>query len=179
MTNGGGYNIRPATPADEPFLWEMLYQTLHVEEGAAPFPREVLRRPEVSRYVEGWGRAGDVGFVAEEAGSGSPVGAVWCRLPEGASKGFAYVDEGTPELAVAVSPEHRGKGVGTALMKRLLSEASALFPAVSLSVSPENPARRLYERLGFETLEVRGGHPLMLLKFGPPGVSRPSVARRP
>jgi ribosomal protein S18 acetylase RimI-like enzyme len=52
-------------------------------------------------------------------------------------------------------------------MKRLLSEASNFFPAVSLSVSPENPARRLYERLGFETLEVRGGHPLMLMKFGP------------
>jgi ribosomal protein S18 acetylase RimI-like enzyme len=52
-------------------------------------------------------------------------------------------------------------------MKKLLSEASALFPAVSLSVSPDNPARRLYERLGFEALEVRGGHPLMWMKFGP------------
>ncbi len=167
MTGDDVYNIRPATLADEPFLWEMLYQSLYVEEGAAPFPREILKRPELSRYVEGWGRAGDLGFVAEEAASGLPVGAVWSRLPEGVDKGFAYLNEETPELAVAVSPEHRGRGVGTALMKRLLSEASALFPAVSLSVSPENPARRLYERLGFETLEVRGGHPLMWMKFRP------------
>ena len=166
MSSDDVYNIRPATPADEPFLWEMLYQSLYVEEGAAPFPREIVRQPELSRYVEGWGRAGDLGFVAEEAGSGLPVGAVWSRLPEGVDKGFAYVNDETPELAVAVSPEHRGRGVGTALMKRLLAEASALFPAVSLSVSPDNPARRLYERLGFETLEARGGHPLMWMKFG-------------
>ena len=167
MTGDDVYNIRPATAADEPFLWEMLYQSLYVEEGADPFPREILERPELSRYVEGWGRAGDVGFVAVEIVSNIPVGAVWCRLPEGVDKGFAYVDGETPELAVAVSPEHRGRGLGTALMKRLLSEASALFPAVSLSVSPSNPARRLYERLGFQTLEVRGGHPLMLMKFRP------------
>lgn len=167
MSGGASYDIRPATPADEPFLWEMLYQSLYVEEGAAPFPREVLRQPELSRYVEGWGRAGDLGFVAVEAASGLAVGAVWSRLPEGVDKGFAYVDDETPELAVAVSPGHRGRGVGTALLKRLLSEASSLFPAVSLSVSPENPARRLYERLGFETSEVRGGHPLMRMRFGP------------
>lgn len=167
MSGDDVYRIRPATPADEPFLWEMLYQSLYVEEGAAPFPREVLRRPEVARYVEGWGRAGDLGFVAVEGASDIPVGAVWSRLPEGIDKGFACVDEETPELAVAVLPGHRGRGVGTALLKRLLAEASALFPAVCLSVSPENPARRLYERMGFETLEVRGGHPLMWMKFRP------------
>ncbi|HEU4594108.1 MAG TPA: GNAT family N-acetyltransferase, partial [Pyrinomonadaceae bacterium] len=89
------------------------------------------------------------------------------RLPGVGDKGFAYLDDETPELAVAVSPEHRGRGVGTALMERLLSEASGLFAAVSLSVSPRNPARRLYERLGFETVEVRGGHPLMRMKLRP------------
>ncbi len=145
----------------------MLYQSLYVEEGAAPFPREVVRQPELSRYVEGWGRAGDLGFVAVEVENNLPVGAAWSRLPGVVDKGFAYLNDETPELAVAVLPEHRGRGVGTSLMKRLLSEASALFPAVSLSVSAENPARRLYERLGFETLEVRGGHPLMRMKFRP------------
>jgi ribosomal protein S18 acetylase RimI-like enzyme len=167
MASADLYDIRPATPEDEPFLWEMLYESLYVEEGAAPLPREVLGRPELSRYVEGWGRAGDLGFVASEAGSGLKVGAAWSRLPGVVHKGFAYLDEGTPELAVAVSPGHRGRGVGTALLRRLLSEASALFPALSLSVSPENPARRLYERLGFETVEVRGGHPLMRVKLRP------------
>jgi ribosomal protein S18 acetylase RimI-like enzyme len=167
MSGDAVYHIRPATPEDEPFLWEMLYQSLYVAEGAAPFPREVVRQPELARYVEGWGRAGDLGFVAAEAGSNLSVGAVWSRLPNGADRGFAYLNDETPELAVAVLTEHRGKGVGTALMKRLLTEASALFHAVSLSVSPDNPARRLYERLGFETVEVRGGHPLMLMKLRP------------
>lgn len=167
MSGGDVYHIRPATPEDEPFLWEMLYQSLYVEEGAAPFPPEVVRQPELARYVGGWGRAGDLGFVALEAGGNLPVGAVWSRLPNGADRGFAYLNDETPELAVAVSPGHRGRGVGTALMERLLTEASGLFPALTLSVSPRNPARRLYERLGFETVEVRGGHPLMLLKLRP------------
>jgi ribosomal protein S18 acetylase RimI-like enzyme len=167
MTSDATYQLRPATPADEPFLWEMLYQSLYVEEGAAPFPPEVVRQPELARYVAGWGRAGDLGVVAIESGGELAVGAAWSRLPGVEDKGFAYLDDETPELAVAVSPEHRGRGVGTALLKRLLSEASALFPAVALSVSPDNPARRLYERLGFETVEVRGGHPLMRKKLRP------------
>jgi ribosomal protein S18 acetylase RimI-like enzyme len=167
MTGGDVYDIRPATPEDEPFLREMLYQSLYVEEGADPFPTEVLERPELSRYVEGWGRAGDLGFVAVQAGSGRAVGAAWSRLPGVVDKGFAYLDDETPELAVAVSPGHRGVGVGTALLKRLLSAASASFHSMSLSVSPDNPARRLYERLGFETVEVRGGHPLMKIRLRP------------
>jgi len=55
--------IRALTPADEPFLWEMLYQALYVPEGADPFPRDIVRRPEISRYAQGWGQADDLGFV--------------------------------------------------------------------------------------------------------------------
>ncbi|HEU4594495.1 MAG TPA: hypothetical protein VFS10_04935, partial [Pyrinomonadaceae bacterium] len=81
MSSEAVYHIRAATSEDEPFLWEMLYQSLYVEEGAAPFPREVMRQPELARYVEGWGRAGDLGFVAVERGGGNlPVGAAWSRL---------------------------------------------------------------------------------------------------
>ena len=155
------YTLRPATPTDEPFLREMLYQSLYVEDGAAPFPLEVVHQAELARYFKGWGRRGDLGFIAVDAGSNLPIGAAWSRLPDGADKGFAYVDDETPELAVAVLPERRGQGIGTDLLKRLLAEAERSFPAISLSVSPNNPARRLYERLGFETLDVRGGHPLM------------------
>jgi GNAT superfamily N-acetyltransferase len=155
------YVIRPATPSDEPFLREMLFESLYVEEGRAQFARDVLQRPEVARYVEGWGRAGDLGFVAVEDACGEPVGAVWGRLPADDDRGFAYLGDDTPELAIALLPEHRGRGVGTLLLKRYLEEARAHFPAVSLSVSPGNPAARLYRRLGFQTVDVRAGHPVM------------------
>ena len=155
------YIIGPAKPSDEPFLWEMLFQSLYVEEGSEPFGRDAVQLPEVARYVEGWGRAGDLGFIAVEESTGEPVGAVWGRLPTRDDRGFAYLGDDTPELAVALLPEHRGRGVGTLLLGRYLEAARSLFPAVSLSVSPRNPAIRLYARLGFKTVDVRRGHPVM------------------
>ncbi len=46
-------------------------------------------------------------------------------------------------------PEHQGRGIGNAVLRRVLAEAEQANVAVSLSVMRENPARRLYERLGF------------------------------
>ena len=60
------------------------------------------------------------------------------------------MDERTPELTAGVMGSTRGKGVGTALVHALLEQARAAgFEAISLSVEPDNPAVRLYERAGF------------------------------
>ena len=147
---GENYSIRRLTPSDQPFLREMLYQSLFVPEGGEPFPRAVLSQPALSKYVEGWGRAGDLGFVAVDEGSGEPVGAVWLRLLVGAERGYGYLDDETPELGMAVLPGYRGRGIGSALLDRLLESAGAGYRKVCLSVSPDNPALRLYERAGFE-----------------------------
>jgi ribosomal protein S18 acetylase RimI-like enzyme len=160
MTENLNYRIRPATPADEPFLWEMLYQSLHVE-GQEPFPRDVLNRPHIARYVKNWGRADDLGFIAEDAHSNQPIGAVWSRLSSVDDQGYAYLDEQTPELGIALLPEHRGQGIGTALLKHLLEAARKLYPAIALSVSPSNQAIRLYQRMGFEIVDVRNEYPVM------------------
>ncbi len=64
--------------------------------------------------------------------------------------------DATPELAIAVWPHWRGRGVGTGLLRALLETADERYAAVSLSVSRENPARRLYERFGFETVAEAG-----------------------
>lgn len=153
------YRIRPALASDEPFLWEMFYQALHVE-GQEPYPLDVLSRPHIARYLKDWGGEGDLGFIAVDEGE-RPVGAVWCRLLKGEEKGFAHLDEQTPELGIAVSPEHRGRGLGTALLAHLLEKAKELYPAVALSVSPKNRAIELYRRLGFEVVDVRESYPIM------------------
>jgi ribosomal protein S18 acetylase RimI-like enzyme len=155
MSETEEYEIRPLTPADQSLLWEMLYLSLYVPEGDAPFAREVVGRPEIARYVREWGREGDGGFVAVD-GEGRPVGAVWLRLLRGEERGFGHVDDATPELGVAVVAEHRGRGVGTRLLSRLIESAAGEFESVSLSVSAGNPARRLYERLGFEEVGTCG-----------------------
>ena len=141
------YELRAATPSDEPFLWEMLYLALFVPPGEPPLPRSVLRDPAIARYVEGWRtRSGDSGLIALV--DGAPVGAAWLRCFPASDPGYGFVDERTPELSVAVLAPHRGKGIGSRLIGGLLQDAGA----TSLSCDPANPAWRLYVRLGFEPL---------------------------
>jgi ribosomal protein S18 acetylase RimI-like enzyme len=83
--------------------------------------------------------------------AGFPVGAAWYRLFGHDRPGYGFVDERTPELAIAVVPSARGKGIGTALLDALLGRArSAGYPAISLSVDRNNAgAIELYQRHGF------------------------------
>jgi GNAT superfamily N-acetyltransferase len=149
--------LRPTLASDEPFLWEMLYLAVFVPPGELPLPRSILREPAVARYVDGWGtRRGDSGLIALV--DGAPVGAAWLRYFPASHPGYGFVDEGTPEVSVAVAPSHRGKGIGTDLMERLLQG----YDKISLSCDPMNPAWRLYRRLGFEPLP--DGRTMLLVK---------------
>ncbi len=156
------YTIRSLTPADQPFLWEMLYQALYVAADQTPPPREVICQPDLARYVEDWGKAGDRGFVAIDPAMGQPmtsgrsktIGAVWLRFLIGENQGYGYVDDRTPELGIAVLPEYRGQGVGTALLNALVAPGSG---PMSLSVAVDNPAVRLYQRFGFTIVHESGG----------------------
>jgi ribosomal protein S18 acetylase RimI-like enzyme len=106
----------------------------------------------VSRYVRGWGRRGDTAVIALV--DGFPVGAAWFRLFPAAEPGYGFVDEQTPELAIAVVPSKRGHGIGDELLDSLLEKAQAAgYERISLSVEPGNPARKLYERHGFEVVD--------------------------
>jgi GNAT superfamily N-acetyltransferase len=144
------WTIRAVIASDEPFLREMLYQSLYVPQGCAPFDRNVVNLPEIAKYVDGWGRAGDLGFIAVDSTTNQPIGAVWMRLFTEAQKSYGYVAEDVPELGMALLPEYRGRGIGSALLRRALEMAAISHRAVSLSVFAENPARRLYERFRFE-----------------------------
>lgn len=126
-----------------------MYQSLHVPGGREPFPRDVIHQPEIAKYVRGWGRAGDMGYVAVDTVGGAPIGAAWLRLLAGGERGYGYVDDETPELGMAVLAGYRGRGIGSDLLGRLLESAAAVYRSVCLSVSADNPAVRLYERAGF------------------------------
>lgn len=141
---------------------DYLYLAIYVPEGEAPPPRSVLEYPDIARYVEGWGRAGDLGLVAREPSNGRDVGAAWLRLWRRNDAGYGFVDEDTPELSMAVRPDWRGKGIGARLLSGLLCLADAEYEAVSLSVSDGNPARRLYERAGFVAVATTGDSTTMV-----------------
>ena len=155
-TAAGEFRVEPLTASDGPLVRECLYHAIHVSAGAAAPPREVLDRPEIARYAAGWGRAGDLGVKAL-ATDGEPVGAAWIRCLTADEPGYGYVDDRTPELGLAVLPEHRNRGIGTALLRELLAAAAAAgHRAVSLSVAQENPAVRLYARVGLSRWNAGG-----------------------
>lgn len=147
--------IRPIVLADEATLFEALYHSIHVPAGQPPPPPDIVRAPELAHYVQGWGRAGDRGYLAVEVASQRAVGVVWVRLLVGADRGFGWVNDRTPELGIAVWPEHRGQGVGSDLLRALLGSEAGRGP-ISLSVSKGNAAQRLYERFGFHVLRDDG-----------------------
>lgn len=159
------FYIRPASPLDQQFLWEMLYQSLYVPAGEV-LPRNVVTLPEIAKYVKEWGHQGDLGFIAIDLNHNIPIGAAWLRLFTKDDQGYGYVDDQTPKLGFAVLPEYRGRGVGTVLT-HLLQKASTQYKSVSLSVSPDNPALRLYERMEFQQLDVNDTTVTMLKSLRP------------
>jgi ribosomal protein S18 acetylase RimI-like enzyme len=159
--------LRPATAEDEPFLWRML--ALAADAGRDGLSVEGARGDEaISRYLDGWGRPGDVGVVAERAAEA--IGAAWYRTFSAVAPAYGFVDEVTPELSIACAPEARGQGIGRMLLDALLERArSHGAPAVSLSVSLDNAvALRLYRSRGFEPAgrEPAGGSVTLLARFG-------------
>jgi len=136
--------VRRGTAQDVRFLRDMLHHAYYwrermPDEGPGP----------VQLYVKAWGRTGDTAVIALL--DGFPVGAAWFRLFGQAAPGYGFVDEATPELAVAVVPNARGRGVGSALLEALLERArNDGYEALSLSVDRNNQgAIALYEHFGF------------------------------
>lgn len=144
--------VRVAGPGDEPFLWQMLYWAAHVDEDEGVTLDDIRRDPDLVGHVVGFGRDRDLGVVAEI--DARAVGAAWlrCFVPD-LSDFSVFVDDHTPELVIAVVPEHAGRGVGTSLLDALFELADDAFATVVLSSRADNPAVRLYERFGFREID--------------------------
>lgn len=141
--------IRELEAADADFLGAMLIEAVYWDPAKERLPTEfLLAHPQLTIFHQGWGRPGDVGLVAET--DGAPVGVVWYRRFTDAEHGEGFVDEATPELAIAVADDHRGRGIGRALLEAIHERARAEgLERLSLSVDDDNPAKRLYARLGY------------------------------
>ena len=155
--------IRDLANGEAAFLEEMLYTALAWRPGVELPPKEwVLEHAQVIVFHRDWGRAGDTALVAEE--DGRPVGAAWYRFFTEAEHGEGYVDEQTPELAIAVVDGFRGRGIGRRLMDEIHARARADgHTRISLSVDAENPAKRLYAALGYVDFEPGDGSGRMIL----------------
>jgi ribosomal protein S18 acetylase RimI-like enzyme len=156
---GGSPVLRPVTPDDEPFLWQMLGEAASWArpEGEEPCALEdLLVVPQIAHYVAGWGRAGDGGVIAGV--DGQPAGACWSRTFTAEHPGYGFLGERIPGLGFAVRPERRRRGIGTSLLAGAIAMAwEQGHSAVGLSVEKRNEtARRLYARAGFVVVEREG-----------------------
>jgi ribosomal protein S18 acetylase RimI-like enzyme len=146
-----GWNLRPTVAADEDFLWQMLFYASHSNEEPGVHPNDIRSNPDLVGYIDGWAEAGFSGVVAES--EGMPVGAAWVRMMGEADRANpVFIDNEIPELAVAVTPGWEGRGLGTEMIETLVESARGRFRGIVLSSRAENPAVRLYRRLGFEPL---------------------------
>jgi GNAT superfamily N-acetyltransferase len=159
------FRIRPAAQADGAFLGEMVVEAANWRPGAERLKHEVLTDPEHSRYIAGWMRPGDAGFVAV-ASSGELIGAAWYRMFPRSDPGFAYVGTGVPELIIGVRPLWRAHGVGRALIQELCEHAKAHgYGRLSLSVERGNFAATLYRSEGFAVTQAGHGRSTMVKRL--------------
>jgi [ribosomal protein S18]-alanine N-acetyltransferase len=116
-----------------------------------------LEHPEAARYHTATGAGRAISALSRRptvASSGSRTAA--CSPTTTTATGTSMTTR--PEVAVAVDEEYRGRGLGERLMNGLATAArEAGFRWLSLSVGSENPARRLYERLGYREISVDEG----------------------
>jgi ribosomal protein S18 acetylase RimI-like enzyme len=147
--------LRPAGPDDAEFLYRVYANTRYEELAVTGWSPE-----QVEAFLRMQFRAQDTHYRTHYAAAAFDVITVG-----GADAGRLYVDRGAGELRVidiALLPEFRGAGVGTELFRRLFAEGLR----VSIHVESFNPARRLYDRLGF--VKVGGTGVYDLMEWSPP-----------
>ena len=126
-----------------------LYEAIFIPEGVDPPPREIIEQPELKLYYEGFGTGrADYCIVADDGGN--VIGAVWTRI----MNDYGHVDDETPSLAISLYKTYRGQGIGTQLMEMILALLKEKgYERVSLAVQKANYAVRMYEKVGFKTVD--------------------------
>lgn len=152
------YTIRKMTVPEYPLLSDFLYEAIFIPEGIKPPPRDIIASPELQIYVERFGALkDDFALVAEI--EGKIVGTVWVRI----MNDYGHIDDETPSLAISLYKEYRGQGIGTNMMKEMLSLLKTHgYKRVSLSVQKANYAAEMYRKIGFEIIKENGDEWIML-----------------
>lgn len=154
-------NIRPIRFEEIPILRNFLYEAIYQRDENNLLPRTIVEQPEIKVYIENFGKRDDHCLVALD--EDAIVGAAWTRILSGPVKGFGNIDGQTPEFAISVLKEHRGKGIGTRLMLemlRLLKEKG--YSQASLAVQKDNPAVAMYRKVGFSVVNENNEEYIMV-----------------
>lgn len=156
--------IHQMTAEDAEFHRDMFYASLFVAHGAPPFPPEIIHKPGLKRYLDGYGGPDFYGILMKD--DEKKIGAAWVTFWRGVEKGYGYVEDGIPELGIAFLPEYRGKGLGTTILTSLIEGLkNQEIPGLSLSTDRRNSAVHLYHKFGFQLVQQEEDSMTMLLRF--------------
>lgn len=154
-------HIREINSNEYKVLDDFLYEAIFIPEGVEVPPREIINAPELQVYVKDFGmQEGDICFVAEA--EEKIVGAVWVRIMDD----YGHVENGVPSFAISLYKEYRGFGIGTAMMKQMLTELKLRgYQKTSLAVQKENYAVKMYKKVGFEIVDENEEEYIMMYVF--------------
>jgi ribosomal protein S18 acetylase RimI-like enzyme len=149
-----GLTCRPMTDDDLPFLFGLYASTRSEEVAGAGWPPET-----------------QIAFLRQQFDAQHhhyttyyPNADWWVVEHAGAAIGRFYVEEWPSQfriIDIALSPGAQGNGFGSALINDLFARARGIGKKVSIHVEKNNPAMRLYHRLGFAKAEDKGVYDLM------------------
>jgi ribosomal protein S18 acetylase RimI-like enzyme len=133
-------------------------------ETPRPQLEEGLSDPDLAKILADWGRDGDLAVIAHD--TDKDLGAAWLRFWTDANHSYGFVNESIPELGIGVVAQHRGQGIGRALIRELIRLAVERgISQISLSVEQDNFSRDLYASEGFKTVDRIGNSDTMLLSL--------------
>jgi ribosomal protein S18 acetylase RimI-like enzyme len=149
-----GLSFRPITAVDLPFLFAVYASTRNEE--LAPLPWTDAQK---TAFLDQQFQAQHTDYQRNYAH------AEWLVIMRaGSGVGRLYIDRNAREhsvIDIALLPEHRGHGLGAAIMRDLMDEAQTAGKPLTIYVEKYNPALRLYQRLGFQAVEDKGIYDLM------------------
>lgn len=151
-TSQAAVTLRPECSRHEPFIRNLILETIAGELGASAWPEPMRSHLLGIQYA---GRRQSFRLAFPEAAS-------YVIEAAGVAAGWTVVTEMPHEVflvEIMVSPECRNRGIGSAVIRQFLAEAAARRKPVRLTVNAMNQgAIRLYERLGFRRMDADEVH---------------------
>lgn len=153
--------IRKLRSDETELLKGFLYEAIFIPEGMEPPDRSIITQPELTLYYNDFGKgSADNCLVADV--DGKVVGAVWTRL----MSDYGHVDDDTPSFAISLYNEYRGRGIGTDMMRRMLELLKEQgYKRASLAVQKANYAVKMYEKVGFHTVDENDEEYIMVCEL--------------
>lgn len=143
------YIIREIKTSEYLLLNDFIYEAIFIPEGVSAPDKSIINNSDLQVYIAGFGTKKDDFCLVSEV-DGNVIGAAWVRIMDD----YGHIDDETPSLAISLYKPYRGNGIGTAMMKKLVSILKAKgYKQTSLAVQKANYAWKMYQSVGYKIVD--------------------------